>query len=115
SLMPPTLGAAAPGRLLRKGRCGSTDRWMPGRWRPSARRGRMTGMLDLSPRTPPDPPGTAAAPAGADRPALVAPFPSASSGPFARFMESWLPLVLALVSAGVGWQAAQPLGFQQTV
>lgn len=72
-------------------------------------------MVAVSPPAPQDPTGPAAPGPVPGRPALVGPFPAAGSGPFARFMESWLPLLLALVSAGVGWSAARPLGFESTV
>ncbi|MFC0674794.1 sensor histidine kinase [Brachybacterium hainanense] len=73
-------------------------------------------MVALSTRTPPEQssvPADDPAPREDVRPTV--PPPSRPTGRFALFMERWLPVVLAAVSFGVGWQASGALGFRSTV
>ena len=69
-------------------------------------------MLADSPRITPGSPREFLGPPG--RPAMVGPIPATDS-PMGRFLETWLPVILAAVSFGVGWQVSPSFGYESSV
>lgn len=67
-----------------------------------------------APGSSPEQLASAERPRSPERPAVVGPIPMTDT-PMGRFLESWLPVILAAISFGVGWQVSPAFGYEGTV